>query len=99
MKIPKGVMKIILSYRVVNPHPVSLLFKEAFKDKLDELDEIIPGDYEYGMEDFRRGDDMSFAHFHFHDENTTSDNSRSIYYYAYMGFDYVSTLNEYLRNN
>ena len=66
MKIPKGVMKIILSYRVFNPHPISILFKEAFKDKIDELDEIIPGDYEYGMEDSRRGDDMSFAHYHFH---------------------------------
>jgi hypothetical protein len=99
MEIPNEIMKKILLYRVFSPHPVSILFKEAFNDKIDELDEIIPGDYEYGMEDSRCGDDVSFAHYHFHQEDEISNDGKPIYHYAHMGSDYVSTLNEYLRNH
>ena len=97
MKISKGVMKIILSYRVFNPHPVSILFKEAFNDKIDELDESNTG-YEDDMIDSRYRD-RSFAHYHFHQEDEVSTIGKPIYYYAHMGFDYVSNLNEYLRNH
>ena len=51
------------------------------------------------MVDSRRSDDMSFAHYHFHQEDEVSNRGKPIYYYAYMGSDYVSNLNEYLRNH
>ena len=99
MEIPNEIMKKICLYRVFSPHPVAILFKQTFTPTLDEMNEIIPGDYKYGMDDSCIADDMSFAHYHFHQESyIIPDGSRRVYYYAWMGYDYVSTLNEYSRN-
>ena len=43
--LPTDIIQKIMLY---NSHPVADLFKEAIKDKVDELNEIIPGYYEYG---------------------------------------------------
>ena len=99
MEIPNEIMKKICLYRVFSPHPVAILFKQTFTSTLDDMNEVIPGDYKYGMDDSCIADDMSFAHYHFHQESCIiPDDSLQVYYYAHMAYDYVSTLNEYARN-
>ena len=98
MEIPNEIMKKICLYRVFSPHPVAILFKQTFTPTLDVMHEVIPGDYKYGMKDFCLADIMSYAHYHFHQDMIIPDGSRRVYYYADMGYDYVSTLNEYSRN-
>jgi hypothetical protein len=95
VQIPDELFNKIMLY---NSHPVADLFKESFKSTVIDMNEIIPGDYEHGGEDFCHADTMSFAHYLFHNEDEVSQESRRIYYYAHMDRDYVSTLNEFLRN-
>ena len=92
-KVPEHIVDKIMLY---NSHPVADLFKREMKSKIEELTEIIPGDSEYGGEDFRRGDDTSFSS-HFHDDEGIKQESRSIYHYQSMDYDYVCTLNEWNR--
>ena len=101
MEIPNEIMKKICLYRVVSPHPVAILFKQTFTPTLDEMNEIIPdySDIKYSMDDSCLANDMSFAKYHFHQNtNDIPDGSRRVYYYNWIGFDYVSTLNECSRN-
>ena len=81
-----------------NYHPVADAFKNATKNKLEELYETIPGDYDYGGSDFCHADEYSFAYFFFHGCEGESHN-RHIYQYAWMDILYLETLNEYLRSN
>ena len=73
MELPNDLYHKIMLYV---SHPMADLFKEAIKDKVDELNEIIPGDYEYGGVDYKRGDDISFAHHYFHRDNDETETSR-----------------------
>ena len=79
-------------------HPVADLFKQAVKPKIDELNEIQKGDYEFGGEDYTRGDDTSFAFYHFHNPESESKISNEIYYDACMGEMYATTLCETLNS-
>ena len=95
-KVPEHIVDKIMLY---NSHPVADLFKTEMKTKLEELTEIIPGDYEFGVGNFCRGDETSFSNHFFHDEERIKQESKPMYVYAYMDYDYVSTLNEWNRNN
>ena len=64
LTIPEELFHKVMLY---NSHPVADLFKEAVKNKIEELNETQLGDYEYGGEDYTRGDDTSFATYYFHD--------------------------------
>ena len=91
----------------MNPHPVADLFKQEMKTKLDEFTEMLPGDYEYGEEDFRLCDDHSFADYFFHEcEHIRPTEIEcfphihcDVYYFWAMDYEYVSTLNEWNRRN
>ena len=99
MEIPNEIMKKIMMYRVVSPHPVAVLFKEAVKPIIDELNETLKGDYEFGGEDFTRGDDTSFAFYYFHNPESELKITKEIYYYACMGEMYATTLCETSNSN
>ena len=58
MNLPEHIINKIMLYV---SHPVADLFKKEMKTTLEELTEVLPGDYKYGGEDFRRGDYTSFA--------------------------------------
>ena len=93
LTIPEDIFNKVMLY---NSHPVADLFKQAVKSTVDELNEIIPGDYEYDGEDSRRGDNTSFANHFFHEDGSQS---RHVYDYGYMNEAYVDSLNEWNRNN
>ena len=79
-------------------HPVADLFKMAVETVNEELYEIIPGDYEYGGEDFCKADDKSFADNFFNGSEGIAK-SRHIYHYAFIDATYLITLSEYLRSS
>jgi hypothetical protein len=79
-------------------HPVADLFKEAVKPKIDELNEIQRGGYEFGGKDYTRGDDTSFAFYYFHNPEGELNITKEIYYYACMGEMYATTLCETLNS-
>ena len=54
-------IEVINQIMLLSSHPVADLFTLAVKTVNEELYEIIPGDYEYGGEDFCRADEMAFA--------------------------------------
>ena len=96
MEIPNEIMKKICLYRVFSPHPVAILFKQAFDETIYDLNEN-----EYDLESYCIADDMSFARYRFYldkDKHVLRKFSKHVYIYAYMDYDYVSTLNEYARN-
>ena len=92
--LPRGVMGIVMRY---HSHPVADLFKAAMKPQIDELNEVHKGDYLFGMGDYCIGEEYSFANHFFHPEGPIlSQHTRRTYYYAWMGRQYVETLNETL---
>ena len=95
LTFPEDIFHKVMLY---NRHPVADLFTEAVKNKTEELNETQLGDYEYGGEDYTRGDDTSFANYHFHDSESELDPNYKIYNYAYMGAMYVNTLNDTLNS-
>ena len=96
MEIPNEIMKKILKYQAFSPHPVAVIFKEAVKDKLDELYEFSDSENEYCL-----GDEVSFANYYFHDNETwgLTANAWRIYTYTGMDFNYQSTLFDYNRRH
>ena len=83
LTIPEDIFSKVMLY---NSHPVADLFT------VDELNEIIPGDYEYDGEESRRGDNTSFANHFFHEDGSQS---RHVYDYGYMNEAYVDSLNDW----
>ena len=45
--------------------PTSKIIKNAFQEINDEMNEIFPGDYEYGGSDYTIADNTSFARYYF----------------------------------
>ena len=98
MEIPNEIMKKIFMFRVFSPHPVAVLFKEAVKDLVEELNETLKGDYEFGGEDYTRGDDTSFAYYYFHNPESELKRTYEVYHYAHMGEMYCNTLCDQLNS-
>ena len=88
--IPEDIFHKVMLY---NSHPVADLFKEAVKNKIEELNETQLGDYEFGGEDYTRGDYQSFAFYYFYNPESELEIKTQIYYYAHMGEMWVNTLN------
>ena len=96
MSIPECIFHKIMLY---TSHPVADMFKKAVSAKVHELTEVRPGDHEYGVPDYRLGDDTSFADHYFHPDNEYEGNRptlrKSMYQYAWMKKEYVETMNEF----
>ena len=100
MSIPECLFHKIMLF---NPHPVADMFKKAVSAKVHELTEVLPGDHEYGMDDYSLGDDKSFAGHYFHPEGDFEGNRptlrKSMYKYGWMKKEYVETLNQFGSNS
>ncbi len=96
MSIPECLFHKIMLY---TSHPVADMFKHAVSAKVHELTEVLPGDHQYGMDDFSIGDEKSFADHYFHPEGEFEGNRptlrKSMYKYGWMKKEYVKTLNEH----
>ena len=78
-----NILPIEVIYQIMrfNSHPVADAFKHATKNKLEELNETISGDYEYGGSDDCHADEYSFDYFYFHGCEEESNN-KHIYQYV-----------------
>ena len=95
--LPLDVINKIMLY---TSHPLSDLFKYEMKQRINELNKVQAGDYEYGGEDFTIGDETSFANYFFHweEEGQLDIEPNDIYFIGRMNKTYITTLNEYNRN-
>jgi hypothetical protein len=94
--LPLELINLIMSYM---SSPTSKIIKNAFQEINDEMNEIFPGDYEYGGSDYTIADDTSFARYYFIKQYEKKNMCEVIYSCYYATEEDLLTSHIYNRHN